>query len=227
MLPQPCHTPPDLAASCQNTSEPAVLCHAVPQPGSPLLRCTHPALAPLLCLPAGRAGSLPVGAEGQSRARCAGREGSGQSRGPGALLLSLSPLCRRNPVLCLSAPFLHVSGGMVKRAQWGLPSACCAQGQGQPVYCKCPAAASLQVPWASRKEGWGGQRTAARGGWVGGDAGRRLLCVLILPGECLRVSGMQIRSRTALLRNLATSLSTGLQPEEAPGGGGGELGLPR
>lgn len=36
---------------------------------------------------------------------------------------------------------------------------------------------------------------------------------------------MQIRSRTALLRNLAISLSTGLQPERAPGGGGGEPGL--
>lgn len=38
---------------------------------------------------------------------------------------------------------------------------------------------------------------------------------------------MQIRSRMALLRNLATSLSTGLQPERAPRGGRGEPGLPR
>lgn len=86
-----------------------------------------------------------------------------------------------------------------------------------------PCCSQLTSALDQREGGAGGIED---GGGAGGDAGRRLLCVLILPGECLRVSGMQIRSCTALLRNLATSLSTGLQPERAPGGGGGQPGLP-
>lgn len=83
-------------------------------------------------------------------------------------------------------------------------TACCTQGWEQPV----TANAVLQSAYKclGQQEGWGGGRHR-RQQRRGGDAGRRLLCVLILPGECLRVSGMQIRSCTALLRNLATGLS--------------------
>lgn len=106
------------------------------------------------------------------------------------LLLTLSPL------------FPHVSCGMGKGAQWELLAVLRA-GDNLLLQMPCCSQLTSALGW---QEGWGGGRHR-RQQRRGGDAGRRLLCVLILPGECLRVSGMQIRSRTALLRNLATSLS--------------------
>lgn len=64
----------------------------------------------------------------------------------------------------LSAPFLCVSvwdgegclvGAALSLLCLGMRTTCC---------CKCRVAASLQVPWASGKERWGGQTTAAEEG---------------------------------------------------------------
>lgn len=163
MPPEPCHTAPEPAASCQTTPEPAVLCRAVPRRGSTLPRCTHPALAPLLCLLAGRAGSLPVGAEGQSRARCAGRQGSRQSRelGTTSTLADLVPALLPKPCAVSQCPrFPCISGGMVKGARWGLPSACCAPGRGQPVVANAllQSAYKCSGPAGGRSGGYRGRQ---------------------------------------------------------------------
>lgn len=111
---------------------------------------------------------------------------------------------------------------MVNGAWWGCPQLA-ALGDEDNLLLQMPCCSQLASALGQWEGEVGGTEDGSGGG---GDAGRRLLCVLILPVECLRVSGMQIRSHTALLRNLATSLSTGLQTEQDPGRGRGEPGLP-